>query len=216
MEAPAGDAGRAGEWPATSPFLPLCPSPPQLWHLQTYLQAPPEAAALPPQPCPRVRWGTRLPSSVLCPQPTGQLPLGHTGSHVGAVGSPCAWSRSPCLGLKGPWGLLASVPHTDPHGASTPAHRARPPLPTALLLGLTVRRPQVPEIVSVLRSKLQETWEEHVRQATQYSVSLLASQHCEAVVSSLLGSPLPFDRYRGCRPCAIHRALAQAPGLGSL
>ncbi|ELK11736.1 HEAT repeat-containing protein 7A [Pteropus alecto] len=56
---------------------------------------------------------------------------------------------------------------------------------------------KVPEIVSVLRSKLQETWEEHVRQATQYSVSLLASQHCEAVVSSLLGSPLPFDSLRG-------------------
>lgn len=76
--------------------------------------------------------------------------------------------------------------------------------------------PQVPEIVSVLRSKLQETWEEHVRQAAQHSVSLLASQHCEAVVSSLLGSPLPFDRYWGCRPSAINGALAQAPGLGSV
>lgn len=54
----------------------------------------------------------------------------------------------------------------------------------------------MPEIVSVLRSKLQETTEEHVLRAAQHSVCLLASQHCEAVVSSLLGSPLPFDRYR--------------------
>ncbi|XP_039702005.1 maestro heat-like repeat-containing protein family member 1 isoform X12 [Pteropus medius] len=68
---------------------------------------------------------------------------------------------------------------------------------------------KVPEIVSVLRSKLQETWEEHVRQATQYSVSLLASQHCEAVVSSLLGSPLPFDS----QTCILWRALAVEPSI---
>lgn len=55
--------------------------------------------------------------------------------------------------------------------------------------------PQVPEIVSVLRSKLQETQEEQVLQAAQHSVCLLASQHRAALVSSLLGSPLPFDRY---------------------
>uniref|UniRef100_A0A452V4H8 Maestro heat like repeat family member 1 n=1 Tax=Ursus maritimus TaxID=29073 RepID=A0A452V4H8_URSMA len=53
---------------------------------------------------------------------------------------------------------------------------------------------KVPEIVSVLRTKLQETREEYVLQAAQHSVYLLASQHCAAVVSSLLGSPLPFDR----------------------
>uniref|UniRef100_A0A452V4Z8 Maestro heat like repeat family member 1 n=1 Tax=Ursus maritimus TaxID=29073 RepID=A0A452V4Z8_URSMA len=52
---------------------------------------------------------------------------------------------------------------------------------------------KVPEIVSVLRTKLQETREEYVLQAAQHSVYLLASQHCAAVVSSLLGSPLPFD-----------------------
>ncbi|XP_015987275.1 maestro heat-like repeat-containing protein family member 1 isoform X9 [Rousettus aegyptiacus] len=68
---------------------------------------------------------------------------------------------------------------------------------------------KVPEIVSVLRSKLQETGEEHVRQATQNSVSLLASQHCEAVVSSLLGSPLPFDSHT----CILWRALAVEPSL---
>lgn len=59
--------------------------------------------------------------------------------------------------------------------------------------------------MSVLRSKLQETREEHVLQSAQHSVYVLASQHCVAVVASLLGSPLPFDRYlvstvRG--PCA--------------
>lgn len=49
--------------------------------------------------------------------------------------------------------------------------------------------------MSVLRSKLQETREEHVLQSAQHSVYVLASQHYVAVVSSLLGSPLPFDRY---------------------
>ena len=61
--------------------------------------------------------------------------------------------------------------------------------------GLTAACPQVPEIVSVLRSKLQETREEHVLQAAQHSVFALATHHCAAVVSNLLGSPLPFDRY---------------------
>lgn len=63
-------------------------------------------------------------------------------------------------------------------------------------------RPQVPEIVSVLRSKLQETREEYILQAAQHSVHLLASQHCAAVVTSLLGSPLPFDRYLAPAGCA--------------
>lgn len=47
----------------------------------------------------------------------------------------------------------------------------------------------------VLRAKLQDTQEEHVLQAAQHSVYLLASQHHAAVVSSLLSSPMPFDRY---------------------
>ncbi|KAM5211021.1 maestro heat-like repeat-containing protein family member 1 isoform 10-T19 [Hipposideros larvatus] len=68
---------------------------------------------------------------------------------------------------------------------------------------------KVPEIMSVLRSKLQETPEEHVLRAAQHSVCLLASQHCEAVVSSLLGSPLPFDSHT----CTLWRALASEPGL---
>ncbi|XP_047698456.1 maestro heat-like repeat-containing protein family member 1 isoform X4 [Prionailurus viverrinus] len=68
---------------------------------------------------------------------------------------------------------------------------------------------KVPEIVSVLRSKLQETREEHVLQAAQHSVYLLASQHCAAVVSSLLGGPLPFDSHT----CTLWRALALEPSL---
>ncbi|XP_034524674.1 maestro heat-like repeat-containing protein family member 1 isoform X9 [Ailuropoda melanoleuca] len=68
---------------------------------------------------------------------------------------------------------------------------------------------KVPEIVSVLRTKLQQTREEYVLQAAQHSVYLLASQHCAAVVSSLLGSPLPFDSHT----CTLWRALAVEPGL---
>ncbi|XP_026638342.1 maestro heat-like repeat-containing protein family member 1 isoform X3 [Microtus ochrogaster] len=68
---------------------------------------------------------------------------------------------------------------------------------------------EVPEIVSVLRAKLRDTQEEHVLPAAQHSVYLLASQHCEAVVSSLLGSPLPFDSHT----CALWRALAVEPSL---
>ncbi|XP_070320401.1 maestro heat-like repeat-containing protein family member 1 isoform X9 [Odocoileus virginianus] len=68
---------------------------------------------------------------------------------------------------------------------------------------------EVPEIVSVLRSKLQETREEHVLQAAQHSVFVLATHHHAAVVSSLLGSPLPFDSHT----CTLWRALALEPGL---
>ncbi|XP_057647697.1 maestro heat-like repeat-containing protein family member 1 isoform X1 [Chionomys nivalis] len=73
----------------------------------------------------------------------------------------------------------------------------------------TVLLEKVPEIVSVLRTKLRDTQEEHVLPAAQHSVYLLASQHCEAVVSSLLGSPLPFDSHT----CALWRALAVEPSL---
>ncbi|XP_043735506.1 maestro heat-like repeat-containing protein family member 1 isoform X4 [Cervus elaphus] len=70
---------------------------------------------------------------------------------------------------------------------------------------------KVPEIVSVLRSKLQETREEHVLQAAQHSVFVLATHHCATVVSSLLGSPLPFDSHT----CTLWRALALEPGLAA-
>ncbi|XP_062043852.1 maestro heat-like repeat-containing protein family member 1 isoform X5 [Lepus europaeus] len=68
---------------------------------------------------------------------------------------------------------------------------------------------KVPEIVSVLRCKLREAQEAHVLPAAQHSVYLLATQHCAAVVSSLLGSPLPFDSHT----CALWRALAVEPSL---
>lgn len=42
--------------------------------------------------------------------------------------------------------------------------------------------------------KLQEVPEETVRKAAQQTVCILASQHKAAVVSSLLGHPLPLDR----------------------
>uniref|UniRef100_A0A8C6W8Z7 Maestro heat-like repeat family member 1 n=1 Tax=Nannospalax galili TaxID=1026970 RepID=A0A8C6W8Z7_NANGA len=68
---------------------------------------------------------------------------------------------------------------------------------------------KVPEIVSVLRAKLRETQEEYVLPAAQHSIYLLASQHCEAVVSSLLSSPLPFDSHTH----ALWRALAVEPSM---
>ncbi|KAM8786647.1 maestro heat-like repeat-containing protein family member 1 isoform 1-T1 [Rhynchonycteris naso] len=68
---------------------------------------------------------------------------------------------------------------------------------------------KVPEVMSVLCSKLQGTREEHVLQAAQHSVHILASQHCAAVVTSLLGSPLPFDSHI----CTLWRALAVEPSL---
>ncbi|XP_045880235.1 maestro heat-like repeat-containing protein family member 1 isoform X4 [Meles meles] len=68
---------------------------------------------------------------------------------------------------------------------------------------------KVPELVSVLRSKLRDTREEDILQAAQHSMYLLASQHCAAVVASLLGSPLPFDSHT----CTLWRALAVEPGL---
>ncbi|XP_070238671.1 maestro heat-like repeat-containing protein family member 1 isoform X4 [Bos mutus] len=70
---------------------------------------------------------------------------------------------------------------------------------------------KVPEIVSVLHSKLQETREEHILQAAQHSVFALATHHCASVVSNLLGSPLPFDSHT----CTLWRALALEPGLAA-
>ncbi|XP_023579631.1 maestro heat-like repeat-containing protein family member 1 isoform X2 [Octodon degus] len=57
--------------------------------------------------------------------------------------------------------------------------------------------------------KEKEVHEEHILPAVQHSVYLLASQHCTTVVSSLLGSPLPFDSHT----CALWRALAMEPSL---
>ena len=65
-------------------------------------------------------------------------------------------------------------------------------------------------MVSVLRSKVQGAQDGHVLQAAQHSVRILASQHCAAVVSSLLGGPLPFDRYWA--PAGLR---GRTPGLGN-
>lgn len=54
--------------------------------------------------------------------------------------------------------------------------------------------PQVSELLEMVHLKLQEVPEETVRKATQQTVCILASQHKAAVVSSLLGHPLPLDR----------------------
>uniref|UniRef100_A0A2K6AZ09 Maestro heat like repeat family member 1 n=1 Tax=Macaca nemestrina TaxID=9545 RepID=A0A2K6AZ09_MACNE len=74
-----------------------------------------------------------------------------------------------------------------------------------------VLQEKVPEIVSVLRSKLQEAQGEHVLPAAQHSMYLLATQHCAAVVSTLLGSPLPLDSHTSM----LWRALAVEPRLAA-
>uniref|UniRef100_A0A8C8RI83 Maestro heat like repeat family member 1 n=1 Tax=Pelusios castaneus TaxID=367368 RepID=A0A8C8RI83_9SAUR len=70
---------------------------------------------------------------------------------------------------------------------------------------------KVPEILALLHSRLQEVEEEPVRKAAQQTVYILASQHKVAVVSSLLGSSLPFDSHT----CAMWQALATEPALTS-
>ncbi|OXB82683.1 UNVERIFIED_CONTAM: hypothetical protein H355_000381 [Colinus virginianus] len=72
-----------------------------------------------------------------------------------------------------------------------------------------VLQDKVPDIMSIIHSKLQEVDEEHVRKAAQQTVYILAAQHGAVVVSSLLGSALPFDSHT----CAMWRALAAEPGL---
>uniref|UniRef100_A0A8C0GFS3 Maestro heat like repeat family member 1 n=1 Tax=Chelonoidis abingdonii TaxID=106734 RepID=A0A8C0GFS3_CHEAB len=70
---------------------------------------------------------------------------------------------------------------------------------------------KVPVIMALIHSKLQEVDEEHLRKAAQQTVYILASQHRTAVVSSLLGSSLPFDSHT----CAMWKALAMEPALTS-
>lgn len=70
--------------------------------------------------------------------------------------------------------------------------------------------------MSIIHSKLQEVDEEHIRKAAQQTVYILASQHKSVVVSSLLGSALPFDRYRPAPPRWPRRLhVLSAPGLRS-
>ncbi|XP_054446562.1 maestro heat-like repeat-containing protein family member 1 isoform X2 [Pteronotus mesoamericanus] len=70
---------------------------------------------------------------------------------------------------------------------------------------------KVPEIVSALLAKVRASQDEHVPQAAQHSVRILATQHCPALVSSLLGSPLPFDSHT----CTLWRALAVEPSVST-
>ncbi|XP_063183774.1 maestro heat-like repeat-containing protein family member 1 isoform X2 [Chroicocephalus ridibundus] len=74
-----------------------------------------------------------------------------------------------------------------------------------------VLQEKVPDIMSIIHSKLEEVDEEHIRKAAQQTVYILASQHKSVVVSSLLGSPLPFDSHT----CAMWRSLATEPTLAS-
>ncbi|XP_068524296.1 maestro heat-like repeat-containing protein family member 1 isoform X1 [Anas acuta] len=75
----------------------------------------------------------------------------------------------------------------------------------------SVLQEKVPDIMSIIHSKLQEVDEEHIRKAAQQTVYILASQHKSVVVSSLLGSALPFDSHT----CAMWRSLAADPTLTS-
>ncbi|XP_062426714.1 maestro heat-like repeat-containing protein family member 1 isoform X2 [Rhea pennata] len=75
----------------------------------------------------------------------------------------------------------------------------------------SVLQEKVPDIMSIIHSKLQEVDEEHVRKAAQQTVYILASQHKSVVVSSLLGSSLPFDSHT----CTMWRSLAMEPPLTS-
>uniref|UniRef100_A0A8C3M1X7 Maestro heat like repeat family member 1 n=1 Tax=Chrysolophus pictus TaxID=9089 RepID=A0A8C3M1X7_CHRPC len=72
-----------------------------------------------------------------------------------------------------------------------------------------VLQDKVPDIMSIIHGKLQEVDEEHVHKAAQQTVYILAAQHTGVVVSSLLGSALPFDSHT----CAMWRALAAEPSL---
>ncbi|KAM9304369.1 maestro heat-like repeat-containing protein family member 1 isoform 2-T2 [Morus bassanus] len=74
-----------------------------------------------------------------------------------------------------------------------------------------VLQEKVPDIMSIIHSKLEEVDEEHVRKAAQQTVYILASQHKSVVVSSLLGSSLPFDSHT----CTMWRSLATEPTLTS-
>ncbi|KAM9235094.1 maestro heat-like repeat-containing protein family member 1 isoform 2-T2 [Leptosomus discolor] len=74
-----------------------------------------------------------------------------------------------------------------------------------------VLQEKVPDILSIIHGKLEEVDEEHIRKAAQQTVFILASQHKSVVVSSLLGSSLPFDSHT----CTMWRSLATEPTLTS-
>ncbi|XP_068035516.1 maestro heat-like repeat-containing protein family member 1 [Anomalospiza imberbis] len=70
---------------------------------------------------------------------------------------------------------------------------------------------QVPELLAAIRARLALGPEPQLRRAAQRAVLLLALQHPERVVRSLLGSALPFDS----PTCAMWRALGTEPSLTS-
>ncbi|XP_065520234.1 maestro heat-like repeat-containing protein family member 1 isoform X5 [Lathamus discolor] len=74
-----------------------------------------------------------------------------------------------------------------------------------------VLQEKVPDIMSIIHSKLEEVDEEHIRKAAQQTVYILASQHTSVVVASLLASALPFDSHT----CTMWRSLATEPALTS-
>ncbi|XP_075705125.1 maestro heat-like repeat-containing protein family member 1 isoform X2 [Rhinoderma darwinii] len=75
----------------------------------------------------------------------------------------------------------------------------------------TILLSKVPEIIDRVHEQLEETPEEHVRKAAVQTLYILATQHVEAVVSSLLCSPMPYDS----ETCTLWRALSSDPPLTS-
>ena len=53
---------------------------------------------------------------------------------------------------------------------------------------------QVPEVLEVLHLRMQVISEDQVKVAVAQSILILATQHLQTVVSTLISYPLPFDR----------------------
>ncbi|XP_068093944.1 maestro heat-like repeat-containing protein family member 1 isoform X2 [Hyperolius riggenbachi] len=70
---------------------------------------------------------------------------------------------------------------------------------------------KVPEIIERVHEQLEESSEEHVKKAAIQTVYILATQHVNAVISSLLASPIPYDS----EMCTLWRALSTDPSLTS-
>ncbi|XP_041424164.1 maestro heat-like repeat-containing protein family member 1 isoform X2 [Xenopus laevis] len=70
---------------------------------------------------------------------------------------------------------------------------------------------KVPDIITRVQEQLQETQEAHVKKAVVQTIYILATQHLEAVVCSLLSCPLPYDS----ETCLLWGALSSDPPLTS-
>ncbi|KAM8966713.1 maestro heat-like repeat-containing protein family member 1 [Pelodytes ibericus] len=70
---------------------------------------------------------------------------------------------------------------------------------------------KVPEIIVRVHCQLQESQEDHVKKAAVQTVYILATQHIEAVVTSLLSSQVPYDS----ETCVLWKALSTDPPLTS-